>query len=278
MDFDAYKILVPHDFSAIADNAIAHAAKLAKSFNGGVYLLNVVGKAKEVSDAKEKLNKIADAAASQYGIDIIGIVRIGNIFEDIGDAASEIGAGYIVMGTHGAKGMQKIMGSHALKVISHSKIPFIIVQEKGPSATDAYDDVCVPIDYSDVTKQKLQIAADIAKHFGSKIHIFSAKESDEFLQVKLDRELKFARNYFDERDVKYDIVSAENSGNFKQQLIKHAAKIDADMIAIVNTREGALLPDMFGSDEQEVIANDSQTPVLITNPTQKVVAGGVIGS
>jgi len=278
MDLTAYKILVPHDFSSIADNAIAHAAKMAKSFNGGVYLLNVVGKAKEVDAAREKLNKIADAASSKYGVDILGIVRIGNIFDDIGDAASEIGAGYIVMGTHGAKGMQKIMGSYALKVISHSKIPFIIVQEKGPSATDAYDDVCVPIDYSDVTKQKLKIAADIANHFGSKIHIFTAKESDEFLQVKLDREIKFAKNYFDEKAVKYDVSAATDSGNFKQQLVKYAAKIDADMIAIVNTREGALLPDMFGSDEQEVIANDAQIPVLITNPTQKVVAGGIIGT
>lgn len=278
MNKNAHKVLVPHDFSTVADNAICHAAKLAKSFNGEVYVLHVVGKNKELDDARKKLNKIVEEATVKYDIAVEGMVRIGNIFEDIGDAAAEIGAGYIVMGTHGAKGMQKIMGSYALKVISHSKVPFIIVQEKAPSVTDAYDDVCVPIDYSDVTKQKLTIAADIAKHFGSRIHIFSAKESDQFLQVKLDRELKFAKNYFTEKGVEFDIVSASESGNFKQQLVKYAAKIDADMIAIVNTREGALLPDMFGSDEQEVIANDSQIPVLITNPTQKVVAGGVLGS
>lgn len=277
MNKNAYKVLVPHDFSAIADNAVSHAAKLAKSFNGEVYILHVVGKNKELEDARKKLDKVVEDTETKYGVSVAGIVRIGNIFEDIGDAASEIGTGYIVMGTHGAKGMQKIMGSYALKVISHSKIPFIVVQEKGPSATDTYDDICVPIDYSDVTKQKLTIAVNIATHFGSKIHIFSAKEDDEFLQVKLDRELKFARNYFEEKKVNYDIVAAEESGNFKQQLIKYAAEIDADMIAIVNTREGALLPDMFGSDEQEVIANEAQIPVLITNPTQKVVAGGVLG-
>ncbi|MCO6499690.1 MAG: universal stress protein [Vicingus serpentipes] len=278
MDKNVYKVLVPHDFSSVANCAVSHAAKIAKSFEGEVFLLHVVAKNKEIDDAKSKLNKIAQGAESSYGVNVHVIVRIGNIFEDIGDVASEIGAGYIVMGTHGARGMQKIMGSHALKVISYSKIPFVVVQEKGPSDTDAYDDLVVPIDHSDVTKQKLKIAASIATHFNSKIHIFSAKESDEFLQVKLDRELTFAKKYFSEKGIAYDIVSAEESSNFKKQLIHFAAKINADMIAIVNTREGALLPDFFGSEEQEVIANDAEIPVIITNPTQKFVAGSVFGT
>jgi nucleotide-binding universal stress UspA family protein len=278
MDKNVYKVLVPHDFSSVADCAVGHASKIAKSFEGEVFLLHVVEKEKEIDGAKTKLNELAQEAENSYGVSVHVIVRIGNIFEDIGDVASEIGAGYIVMGTHGAQGMQKIMGSHALKVISHSKIPFVIVQDKGPSETDAYDDVVVPIDHSDITKQKLQVAASIASHFNSKIHIFSEKETDEFLQVKLDRELTFAKKYFTEKGIAYDIVSAEGSGNFKKQLIKFSAKINADMIAIVNTRKGALLPDFFGSEEQEVIANDAEIPVIITNPTQKFVAGSVFGT
>ena len=198
--------------------------------------------------------------------------------EDIGDVASEISAGFIVMGTHGATGMQKIMGSHALKVISHSDVPFIIVQEKDPSVTDTYDDIVVPIDYSDVTKQKLTVAANIASHFSSKIHIFAEKENDQFLQTKLDRELRFAKNFFTERNVNFDIALAEKAGSFKKQLVIHASKINADMIVIVNTGKGALLPDFFGSDEQEVIANDAEIPVIITNPTQHFVASSVFGS
>ena len=278
MDKNVYKVLVPHDFSSVADCAVNHAAKLAKSFNGEVYLLHVVSKPKEVDAIQEKLNKIVADTDKAYGVNTHSIVRIGNIFEDIGDVASEIGAGYIVMGTHGAKGMQKIMGSHALKVISHSKVPFIIVQAKGPSDTDTYDDIVVPVDYSDVTKQKLSIAGNIALHFNSKIHIFAAKESDAFLQTKLDQELRFAKKYFTERSISYSIENAESTGGFKKQLVKYAGRINADMVAIVNTRVGALLPDFFGSEEQEVIANDAEIPVLITNPTQKMMAGGIIGS
>ena len=136
MDKEIYKVLVPHDFTSVADCAISHAAQVAKSYNGDVYLLHVVSKQKEVEPTREKLKEIALKAEGKYGVNMHVVVRIGSIFEDIGDVASEISAGYIVMGTHGARGMQKILGSHAIKVISHSKVPFIVVQEKEPSATD----------------------------------------------------------------------------------------------------------------------------------------------
>jgi nucleotide-binding universal stress UspA family protein len=196
MDKEIYKVLVPHDFTSVADCAISHAAQVAKSYNGDVYLLHVVSKQKEVEPTREKLKEIALKAEGKYGVNMHVVVRIGSIFEDIGDVASEISAGYIVMGTHGARGMQKILGSHAIKVISHSKVPFIVVQEKEPSATDTYDDIVVPIDHADITKQKLKIAASIAKHFKSRIHIFADSESDEFLKKKLNQELSFAKKIF----------------------------------------------------------------------------------
>jgi len=278
MDKKIFKVLVPHDFSTVADCAVNHASKIANSFGGEVHLLHVVSKQKEIEPIKEKLTKIAEKAEKHTAATFHVIVRVGNIFEDIGDVASEIGAGFIVMGTHGAKGMQKIMGSYALRVISNSKVPFVIVQNKDPKKADTYDDIVVPVDYSEVTKQKLAVAANIAIQFGSKIHLFYELESDEFLKKKLDRELSFAKNYFLERKITYTLNQAEESGSFKKQLIKFAARIDADLIAVVNTQEGALLPDFFGSEEQEVIANEAEIPVIITNPTQQVVSGGVIGS
>ena len=80
MDKNVYKVLVPHDFTSVADCAVSHAAKIAKSFDGEVYLLHVVSKPKEVDAAKEKLTKVVKDADNKYGINTHVIVRIGNIF------------------------------------------------------------------------------------------------------------------------------------------------------------------------------------------------------
>ena len=100
-------------------------------------------------------------------IDVRSIVRVGNIFDDIGDAASELGVSLIIMGTHGASGWQKITGSYALKVITNSSVPFIVVQDQLMNDT-GYDSIVVPLDLNNETKQKLEMVASIAHYFDSK--------------------------------------------------------------------------------------------------------------
>ena len=125
------KLLVPTDFTDVAHTAINHAARLAETIKGEVILLNVVKDKDDVAKAAKKMKEEEALAKSFYAdCPVSSIVRIGNIFDDIGQAASEIGATLIIMGTHGASGWQKVVGSHALKVITNSSVPFIVVQKQ----------------------------------------------------------------------------------------------------------------------------------------------------
>jgi nucleotide-binding universal stress UspA family protein len=179
-------ILVPTDFSNVAKVALEHATKLAQTIGGEVILLHVVAKNTDVDSAKKRLAEEEQLVTkSDANIPVKSIVRIGNIFDDIGDAASELGAKMIIMGTHGATGWQKISGSHALKVITHSTVPFVVVQNKGIKDS-GYDDIVVPLDLNHETKQKLDIVSNMAKYFNSKIHVISPYATDEFLVHKLN--------------------------------------------------------------------------------------------
>src|SRR5690606_18430409 len=122
------KLIVPYDFSEVADNAIHHALVVARDVNAEVHNLHVVSKKDEIKGAKNKLDTaVAAAKKSSHAPDIemINHVRVGNIFDDIADFAVEIGAELIFMGTHGATGWQHITGSHALKVVTSSPAPFV---------------------------------------------------------------------------------------------------------------------------------------------------------
>ena len=265
---NSYKVLVPHDFSEVADNAISHAATVAKSFDGEIILLHVISSEKARGNAEEKLNEISKSASSQYDVPIRFEIRKGSIFDRISEVADELKAMLIVMGTHGIKGIQHLTGSYALKVIGHSKLPFIVNQ--GKKSKGHIKDIVLPIKFSQETKSKLSITGSIAKHFDAVVHIFISNEKDEFIKTKVSRELKFAKQYFADRKVKFEVEMAPDHGNFIPQMLDYSSDVDADMIAIVNSSgDGGFLPDLFkGSGEIEVLNNKYHIPVIVMNPSQ----------
>jgi len=269
------KILVPTDFTKVADNAIAHAMRLAKHPGAEVYLLHVVAKQDEVDETRRKLElEQQRAQAMESGIAVHKLVRIGSIFDDIGDAAAEIGADLIVMGTHGMRGMQFLTGSRALRVITSSNVPFIVVQERSIKE-GGYDSIVVPLDLHKETRQKLTLVADMAKYFNSKVHLITPKEEDEFLRKQLMNHIKFANQYLDERGIAHDaVIAQEDSDDFVKAVIKHAVSVDADLIAIMNLAQGNIFGVLGVPYEQEVITNEAQIPVMCMNPRETSSAGG----
>ena len=86
------KFLVPTDFTPVGDCAVNHAVRTAEIIGGKVYLLHVVSKSSELEGAKVKLAKEIERQKSlSHNIPFEPVARIGNIFEDIGETAEEIG-------------------------------------------------------------------------------------------------------------------------------------------------------------------------------------------
>lgn len=255
--------IVPHDFTDVADIALEHAIATAKPLGAEIYLLHVVSKQKEIDPAESKLNKII--AELKTDVNVIPSVRLGNIFEDIGDFASEHHAELIFMGTHGTQGWQHLTGMNALKVITHSSVPFVIVQEKTPKET-GYDDIVVPLDLNKETKQKLAIVANIAKFFNSRVHVLTPDESDEFLRKQVKANIVFAKKYFAERDI--EVTTTVIEGAFDRKVVSHAEEIGADLIAIMNLSKDRGLGSLFSNNEEYVITNSAQIPTLIMNPIE----------
>lgn len=275
MSVKTNKILVPTDFTKVADTAIGHALRLAKQTSGEVYLLHVVAKQDEVDETRKKLEiEQARAQAIETGVPVHKLVRVGSIFDDIGDAASEIGATLIVMGTHGMRGMQFLTGSRALRVITSSSVPFIVVQER-PIKEGGYDSIVVPLDLHKETRQKLTLVADMAKHFNSKVHLITPKEEDEFLHKQLQNHIRFANQYLDERGIQHDAtIAEEDSGDFVSAVVKHAIAVDADLIVIMNLAQGNIFGVLGVPYEQELITNEAQIPVMCMNPRETATGGG----
>jgi nucleotide-binding universal stress UspA family protein len=264
---DKMKFIVPYDFSEVADSAVEHALVTAQVVGAEVHVLHVVGKKDAIKDAKQRLEtSVATCKSTSKApeVEIINHVRVGNIFDDISEFSAEIGAELIFMGTHGAHGWQHITGSHALKVVTSSPTPFIIVQENKINES-GYDDIVVPLDLHKETKQKLTLVANMAKYFNSKVHVVIPDETDEFLKHTVKANIIFANKFFGERNIEVSTTLAD-PGDFDREVVKQAVKVDADIIAIMNLQKNQLLGVLGANHEQYMITNEAKIPVLMVNP------------
>ena len=269
------KILVPTDFSKAAECALGHAITVTKKVGGEIVLIHVVAKREDVETAKSEVENVAKKAEADSGIKIVGMVRVGNIFDDIANAATETESSMIIMGTHGMKGMQYITGSYAMKVITNSKVPFIVVQLKENKV--GYKNIVLPLNLSKDTKQKIQLAAEIAKYFDSKIHLVTPKETDEFLLNQLNRNITYAQRYLKENNISFETdTDAGKSGNFAKDVIKYAVSINADLVAIMKTESDGGVALFGGGFEQHMISNEAQIPVMCVNPIKTTLLGGSV--
>jgi nucleotide-binding universal stress UspA family protein len=271
MAFDK-KILVPTDFTKVSDTAIEHALLVASTIKADIHVIHIVDSKSQIAEARVKLDSLRERVRRENNVEITTVARIGSIFEDIDKVAVEIDANLIIMGTHGVRGMQFISGSRALKIVTESAIPFIVVQER-PIRSLGYHKLVVPLDLHKETKQKLSLVADMAKYFGSQVHLISPGETDEFLRNQLERNLIFAEQYLGEKGIPYAVEITENkSDDFVKDLLKYAAGIDADLVCIMNFYDNSFMGFFSANYEQQVITNEAQIPVLCVNPIDTYVA------
>lgn len=142
------KILVPTDGSSLAAQATAVAVRMAKSLNAQVIGVNVidpfpyigigdasaVGLQAYLTEAKSAAGLALDAvrkACEAEGVSFAAgdTIERNVVYEGIIETAEAEGCDLIVMGSHGRQGVKAlILGSVAQKVLTHAKVPVLIVK------------------------------------------------------------------------------------------------------------------------------------------------------
>lgn len=258
-------ILVPWDFSKVAEFAFQHAVQYAEIIGGQITLLHIVKKEKDTIDAFKNLNKVAEKFNTTYNIKPTAVVKAGNIFTTITDVASDVEAKFVVMGTHGIKGIQKFTGSWALKVIAHTNSPFVVVQ--APPAHKSIETVIFPVDYRREIKQKLNQAKFLSTFYNLKYFITLPEHyTSSDIEHKTKNNLRFIQAYFNKYDIDFEITHVEGTKDFADATIKFAKETNPDLIMILTTKGIASIDYILGAEEQKIIANDAKIPVMCVNP------------
>lgn len=145
-------ILIATDGSEIATGALRHGLKLAKTLGSTVTVVTVTEPAAVIgagyaaisgtiidplpelieaqTEAGRRILSNAEALAAEAGV-TIAVALIENSYpaEGINGQAEASGADLIVMGSHGRRGLGRILlGSQTNNVLAHAKVPVLVVR------------------------------------------------------------------------------------------------------------------------------------------------------
>jgi nucleotide-binding universal stress UspA family protein len=144
------RILVPTDFSEISQRALAFAKVIAKQGNSQLLLLHVdppidpiippeaawIDVAEVQSQRQEQMEQ-SGAALRSEGFRAQSILGTGPLCAEILSAVKQYKVDLIVLGTHGKKGLERLMlGSDAEAVLRHAGCPVLSVGPAVPNLQD----------------------------------------------------------------------------------------------------------------------------------------------
>lgn len=291
--FKVQNILIPYDFSDTAALALEHAVFMAKLCKAKIDLLHVIETysfASAISNAfsksqsefegkiaettQEKLKSIAEGIHKKSAIQVNYLAQVGSIYKQIIKVANDSKANVIIMGTHGASGVTEfLLGSNAYKVVSGSPCPVITVQAHAKKV--GFKDIVLPIDDSSVSRQKVVYAIEVAKYYGSTIHIAGLRTSKSAdFQRKFEIKVRQVEDFINEHNVVCTRKMFDGD-DISKMALGYADTINADLIIIMTEQEASAGFLGIGSAAQTLV-NHSKVPVMSIRPkidASKVTTG-----
>lgn len=253
--------MVPYDFTPTSRKALDYALHIGKHVDTEIQLLHLAPDKQKGLAMQKKLEEVRDSIDTPPSVEISALTRVGSIFTDIGKIADKEKAQLIVMGTHGKRGMQRVFGSHAMKVITSAECPFLVVQKD--TELQEIKDIVVPIDLTKESLQIVNIAGDMANIFQAQIHVIAEKQTDAILNTRLKNRISIVSKQYEDRDIKATVDLLKKGGGYDKKVMNYIKNNGGDLISIAYHSE-SIVPQL-DNFAQNLLTNKQSLPVLVIN-------------
>lgn len=261
------RILCPTDFSPVADNAIAYAAKLSQATGSTLTLLHI-GSIFDLLDVnfKPSLTLIRDELELQslqvtrtFKISCDSDIRIS--YQQLGPAIKDCEADYdlVVIGTNGPDNLlQFLSGSHAYQVIRSSILPVLLVPEA--AGYRGFQKIAFAFDYWRTLSLPTEPLAWLLQTFQSELTVLQVME--ESISAEAEAELRQLQHTFStaaNRNITFHTVHA---GRVPEALNNYVLHNEPDLLALCATHD-SLLRRMFHRSTIRHLSSVTKCPLYI---------------
>jgi nucleotide-binding universal stress UspA family protein len=277
------KILFPVDFSDFSDKAFDTAEYFAEMYDGELILLHVLeaptGPMKLFSswdedEARKKVNKMMDDLIVKHGdrpISFLKMIKVGKPYKAIIDAANEINANLVVMGTHGASGVSELLvGSNSAKVVRSAPNHILTIRNRPDHL--GFKKILMPLDLTKETGEKINLGIEFANKFGAELAVVAILQTDDVeIKNRLTKRMTMAMDYIAKHNVPATSAMVESKESIADAVIGYGKQVGADMICIMTQQELKFRESVMGSSAEHIV-NHSDIPVMAMKPKREYKA------
>jgi len=267
------KIIVPIDFSEQSEFALEAAAQLADKHGAEIFALHMLELSDTLTNTDDAVQQqqavlFLKAAEKRFhsfldkpylnGIKLTPIVKHFKVFDEINEVAQKHKVDLVVMGSHGADGLNEIFyGSNAEKVVRNSEIPVLVIKSRIQHLK--IENLVFACDFEEESLSAFSKARDFADSLSAKLDlVYINTPGNDFLSTKdaYERITQFLAKANVGLEVQiYSDYSVEKG------ILNYSAENSADAIAIsTHGRKG--LSHFFMGSIGEDVANHSKLPVV----------------
>jgi len=229
---------------------------------------------KRIEMGKKVCYQERETALAGDGLDIETVVCEGEPHDVILDVAKAKGCDLIAMGTHGRKGLKRLlMGSVTTSVVVDSPSDVLIVKRPCGGCDGKYHSILVPFDGSEFSKKALERACGLSAQDGSTVTVLYVipryEEMVEFLRTSSIR-----KSLFDEAEKilgqakalasanGVTVITESQEGNAAEKAVEVAGMLKCDLIVMGGYGWRGVNKAIIGSTTERVIMS-ARCPVLI---------------
>jgi nucleotide-binding universal stress UspA family protein len=285
-------ILCPVDFSEFSVNAYEYALSLASHYKATLLLQHVLyplqtgfaaygGNTDSYEKACRQLRADAEQKLQQFAqhrvrtmIQPQFLVQDGSVTDLILSLAEARAVDLIVMGTHGLRGIDRLMlGSATNRVLRRARCPVLAVRKPAHHAISSRHDfepvhlrkLLLCMDFSDHAHRASEYAVSMAKEYGAELtllHVLEDVPRSTDFESAIEKAAKQLEESIAPGTCQGCIVKVMTRiGKPYQQIIQLALEAQSDLVIMGVRGRGALDTAVFGSTTYRVIQLGS-CPVL----------------
>lgn len=278
-------ILVGFDGSEYSKAAVIESSHWIRRHGGRLILVHAVDFDEEetavTQEQKEKRLDIGkniclqsrETAIVEFGIEAESIVCEGDPSEIIIDIAQEKDSDLIALGTHGRRGLKKLlMGSVTSKVIVNSPCDVLVVKKSCSECTGKYESILAPFDGSEFSKRALNKACLLSKNddavvtvlyvmprYEEMIGFFRTKAIERSMIEEANKMLGSAQELASKHGITLKTEIAD--GHADDMIVQTAIRLENDLIVIGSYGWKGISKLIMGGTTERVIMN-ATCPVL----------------